>query len=184
MTTYTATWKGKTYTHTSTRAIGWASVVRWSDGEEGVTSWHATAAAARKGVLTGQQKRGGAQVIDIVQVDKANEPAKVNAHARCLATEEVDGLTLTCFRSKGHDSTTQDPKQALHYDPDAERYFGAKGKISIGIEVPGQNYIVIFEDLPKDWANMTDDQRRSHLGWRAEEAKDMIEVSAEYDPKA
>lgn len=105
-------------------------------------------------------------------------------HARCHATDEVDGQSVICFRSKNHD-TSIDPKKAMHYDPDAELYFGAKGRIEIIIEAPGWDApICVTEDLPKGWANMTDAQQRRHLAWREEETKDMIEVSAEYNPKA
>jgi hypothetical protein len=103
---------------------------------------------------------------------------------RCLVTDEVDGISVICFRSKGHDQA-RDAKKAMHYDPDAELYFGAKGQIEIEISVPGQDApIVLTEGLPKGWANMTEDQRRSHLAWREEDTKDMIEISAEYNHQA
>lgn len=67
-TTYTATWQGKTYTRTSKRTYTHASVVRWWDGREAVISFHGSEQAARKGVLTGDQKRSGAAVIAAIPV--------------------------------------------------------------------------------------------------------------------
>jgi hypothetical protein len=68
VTTFTATWQGKTYTRTSNRTYTHASVVRWSDGTEAVVSWHGTEKAALKGALTGHQKQGGARVITAIPV--------------------------------------------------------------------------------------------------------------------
>jgi len=64
--TVSATWNGPTTTRGSKRDYAYASVVRWSDGTEGVASFHASEIAALKGVLTAQQKRNGAQVIATV----------------------------------------------------------------------------------------------------------------------
>ena len=94
-----------------------------------------------------------------------------------------DGTKLVCLKSEGH-TKSDDPRRAMHYDSDEELYFGAPGKIEITIEVPGQEMVTITESLPKGWANMTEDQRRSHLAWREEDVKDMVEVNAEYNPKS
>lgn len=96
---------------------------------------------------------------------------------------DEDGTVLVCLKTEGHEKSN-DAKRATHYDIDAERYFGAPGKIEILVKVPGQELIILTEALPKGWANMTDDQHRNHLGWREEDTRDYIEVSAEYNPKA
>lgn len=66
-----ANWNGQTFTRKSTRAYKFASVVRWRDGSEAVASWHATEAAAAKGVLTAQQRLAGALVIATVKVTQS-----------------------------------------------------------------------------------------------------------------
>lgn len=103
---------------------------------------------------------------------------------RCGAQDTVDGQKVICLRTTGHDKSL-DAKRAMHYDVDAELYFGAKGKIEILIEVPGQaEPFVVSEGLPKGWANMTYDQQRNHLGWREEDVRDAISVTAEYNSQA
>lgn len=58
--TFQRSTKGPAYTH--------ASVVQWSDGTREVASWHTSEAAASRGTLTAQQRRNGAQVVDVLQV--------------------------------------------------------------------------------------------------------------------
>lgn len=68
MNTYSATYNGQTITRKSRRVYTHASVVRWSNGEVAVASFHYSEAAAAKGVLTAQQKANGAAVVDVVAV--------------------------------------------------------------------------------------------------------------------
>jgi hypothetical protein len=68
MTTYTATYAGETVERKSVKAYTHASVVRWSDGDTAVASFHMSESAAWKGVLTAQQKGRGAAVVAVVPV--------------------------------------------------------------------------------------------------------------------
>lgn len=69
--TYTATYEGQTRTRTSARAYTHASVVRWSNGEVVILSFHGSQAAAMKGTLTSGQKANGARVIAAVPLSIA-----------------------------------------------------------------------------------------------------------------
>lgn len=67
---------GVTTTRTSSHPYTHASVVRWSNGTETVASFHTSEAAALKGVLTGDQKKYGAQVIKALPVKVEDVPRK------------------------------------------------------------------------------------------------------------
>jgi len=49
---------------------------------------------------------------------------KPGIHAKCLATETRNGHTLICWKSPGHDKST-DPQHREHYDPSAEERWTA-----------------------------------------------------------
>ncbi len=74
-TTYTATYGGKTVTRKGTKLYTHASVVRWSNGDTEVVSFHTSEAAALKGVLTAQQKGNGAHVVAAVPVTRGADSA-------------------------------------------------------------------------------------------------------------
>jgi hypothetical protein len=80
MAVYTATFEGQTVTRVSVKPYTHASVVRWSNAETGIVSFHAREAAALKGVLTGQQRGNGASVVAVVPAvavicDYCDQPA-------------------------------------------------------------------------------------------------------------
>jgi hypothetical protein len=71
MNTYTATYNGQTVTRKSAKVYTHASLVRWSNGETQIASFHTSETAALKGILTAQQKRNGAAVVGTVRVSRA-----------------------------------------------------------------------------------------------------------------
>jgi hypothetical protein len=71
MKSFAAEYNGRTVTRKSAKTYTHASVVRWSNGEEQVASFHTSEPAALKGILTAQQKKNGAQVVATVPVKLA-----------------------------------------------------------------------------------------------------------------
>ncbi|BBB01106.1 hypothetical protein RVR_8361 [Actinacidiphila reveromycinica] len=41
-------------------------------------------------------------------------------HARCRAVDQIDGRTVICGKSAGHDRPGADDQHREHYDPGAE----------------------------------------------------------------
>lgn len=54
-----------------------------------------------------------------MSASKRSRPA-LSIHAKCATLGEIDGRTVICGKSKGHDES-RDPKHREHYDPSADK---------------------------------------------------------------